>query len=80
MFKNISKKCLQIFVLNFKNISKKLKKFPKNVKKIFKKSVAEDFIRQKIIVMAKSQFFGFNIIFIINFHYLESLEIMKFRI
>ena len=63
MFKNISK--------NFKKISKKFQKFSKkipknfkkilrkNVKKIFQKCDAEDFGRQKIILMAKSQFFRF---------------------
>ena len=48
----------------FPKISKKnQKKFKKivrkNVKKIFQKCDAEDFGRQKIILMAKSQFFRF---------------------
>ena len=42
---------------NFKKKSKKIVR--KNVKKIFQKCDAEDFGRQKIILMAKSQFFRF---------------------
>ena len=43
-----------------KKNQKKIKKIVrKNVKKIFQKCDAEDFGRQKIILMAKSQFFRF---------------------
>ena len=73
MFKNISKNFKNISK-NLKNISKifqKISKISKNfkkkfkkilrkyVKKIFQKSDAQDFGRQKIILMAKSQFFRF---------------------
>ena len=60
--KNISKIFQKISKIskNFKKKSKKFKKIVrKNVKKIFQKCDAEDFGRQKIILMAKSQFFRF---------------------
>ena len=57
-------KIFQKYFKKFPKISKKnQKKFKKilrkNVKKIFQKSEVEDFGRQKIILMAKSQFFRF---------------------
>ena len=73
MFKNINKK-LQKYFKKCQKYFKKFPKFPKiskknqkkfkkivrkNVKKIFQKCDAEDFGRQKIILMAKSQFFRF---------------------
>ena len=56
----IFQKKFKIFQNFQKRIQKNFKKIlRKNVKKIFQKSDAEDFGRQKIILMAKSQFFRF---------------------
>ena len=82
-------KCLKIFQKNIKIFQKKIKnisklfkkyshKFPKNVKKNIKKKALK-ILHDNNPLMAKSKFFEFSIIFIINFHYLESLEVMKFR-
>ena len=64
MSKNISTKIVKYFKKIFTNISKK-------IVKIFQHFFFIYFKKMLIIVMAKSQFFGFNILFIINFHYFK---------
>ena len=73
--KNISKKCFQI--LKKKNLifQTKFTKFLKNVKKYLKKVSLKILHDKKSLLIANTQFVGFNIIVIINCHYLKILEL-----